>query len=449
MKIKCPPRVGELMKIALPCFAEQVLLVIAGIISTSIVGQLGKYELTAATMSNQFVNWLQCVYTGLGTGATVVVARMWGGGERDRAKTVFLNSIKLVIIISVIVLFLTIMFKEAIIWAFCGGAEQEVIDNIYVYFTYCMLGMPATAICNMICASMRGIGDNRTALYTTTCVNVLNLIFSFVFVFGFEPLGIAKMGVMGAGIAIVVARYMTMLLLVSYIYFSKKPLLPDKYTFGMDMDILKRVMNVGTPTAIEQFIFNGGFVMLQTLLIGFGTLFQAGYQIGANFNGIGTATSMAMSVAMTALISSALGKRDWELAEEYVKAAKFIIWTAFSAICVLMFAVSPLMARVYSNDPFVIEQGIYFCCMFSAYIIPVGYFQAMSGVLRGAGDAKYVAITSVGGLWLMRIMGTWLLAKLTNNGYIAVTIGVGADFISRALLYHVRVKKGHWLHIKV
>lgn len=449
MKIACPPRVGELIKIALPCFAEQILLVIAGIVSTSIVGQLGKYELTAATMSNSFVNWLQCAYTGLSTGATVVVARMWGSGDREGTQKAFLQAVKMVVVVSLCVLLLTIVFKNAIIKLFCSGAEPEVIENIHIYFTYCMLGMPATAIANMICASLRGIGDNKTALYTTTCVNVFNLLFSFMFVFGVEPLGIPRMGVMGAGIAIVIARYLTMVLTIIYIFISKKPVLPKKYIFGFDWAVLKRVTNIGTPTAMEQFIFNGGFVILQTLLIGFGTLFQAGYQIGANFNGIGTATSNAMSVAIMSLISRALGKNDWELAKQYVAATKFIIWTAFSAICVIMLAISPLMANVYSNDPQVVEQGTYFCMMFSVMIIPVGYFQAMSGVLRGAGDAKYVAFTSIFALWFMRIFGVWLLARLTNNGYIAVTVGVGLDFVTRAVLYHFRVKKGNWLHIRV
>ncbi len=229
MKISIPSRVGPLTKIAMPCFVEQLLLVVVNVLSTMIVGQLGKAELSASSMSNQLVNWLQCAYVGLGAGATVVIGRMWGKGDREGAARGFMQSLKLTIIVSVAVLVLTVVFENAIVTLFFGGAEQAVIDNIHTYFFYCMIGMPATAIANVIGASLRGVGDNKTPLYTTAVLNVVNLILSFLLIFGVPACGIPRMGIAGAGIAISSARVVSAVFVIVYIFFKKKPILPEHY----------------------------------------------------------------------------------------------------------------------------------------------------------------------------------------------------------------------------
>lgn len=140
MKLSIPPRVGALTKIAMPCFVEQLLLVVVNVLSTMIVGQLGKAELSASSMSNQLVNWLQCAYVGLGAGATVVIGRMWGTGDKEGAARGFMQSLKLTIAVSLGVLLLTVVFEGAIVSLFFGGAEQAVLDNIHTYFFFCMIG---------------------------------------------------------------------------------------------------------------------------------------------------------------------------------------------------------------------------------------------------------------------------------------------------------------------
>lgn len=449
MKISIPSRVGPLTKIAMPCFVEQLLLVVVNVLSTMIVGQLGKAELSASSMSNQLVNWLQCAYVGLGSGATVVIGRMWGKGDREGAARGFMQSLKLTVLVSITVLILTVVFENAIVSLFFGGAEQAVIDNIHTYFFYCMIGMPATAIANVIGASLRGVGDNKTPLYTTAVLNVVNLVLSFLLIFGVPALGIPRMGIAGAGIAISSARVVSAVFIIVYIFIKKKPILPGRYELGFHGETVRRVTRVGIPSAVEQIVFQGGFVILQSLLIGFGTVFQAGYQIGANLNNIICAPSMAMGVACTALISQTLGKRDWEGAKEYVKAANFIIYTVFIGISILMFLAAPMFSRMYSSDPEVIAEGTFFARMFALMALPIGVMQSMAGVLRGAGDAKYIAVTNVVGLWLMRVCLVWLLSIWTGNGHLAVVIGCGSDFLWRAISYALRVRKGNWLHIRV
>ena len=448
VRIVPPPRTKQLIKIAAPCVIEQFLLVLVGLISTAIIGHLGKTELTASSMSNTLVNCLQCFYTGLTAGATVVIGRLWGENDKDGVRRAFFQALVLTAFVSFAVLAFLLIFQSQIILLLFGKAEGDVMKNIHIYFPYCMIGMPATALTNAISASLRGTGDNKTALVTSVFLNALNVVLSYILIYGIEPLHIPQMGIRGAAIAVCSARYSALIFSFIYIYAKKAPVLPKSLKYKPDFTIIKRICSIGIPSAVEQLVFQSGFLILQTLLLTFGTVLQAGYQIGSQVNGLNNAPAMALSVAMTSLISQQIGKRDYEAALEYLKAAKYLVWTFFTAMCVVMLALSPLQARLYTSDPDVITSATFFIILFASTVIPVGFMQTMAGVLRGAGDAKYVAVSGIVGLWFFRIFLVWLISKYTN-GYIGVAIGLPADFLARSFMYNARVRKGNWLHIHV
>ncbi len=441
--------VGEVLRLAMPCFLEQLLLVVVNVVSSMIVGQLGKAELSASAMSNGLINWLQCAYTGLASGATVVIARMWGNGDKKGIKEASFQAFKLNTIVSVVVLLFSVIFKSQIIGFLYGSAQKDVLECMNIYYMYSMFGLPFTAISCTVGANLRGIGDNKTPLYSTAVLNVVNLILSIILIFGVKSLKIPKMGIAGAGIAITTARFACAVFIIMYVFTRKKEILPEKYTYGFNKKIIKRIMNIGIPSTLEALVFQGGFVILAILIIRFGTTFQAGYQIGSNLNNILGAPSLAMGVAMTALISKTLGEGDTYKAKYLVRAANIIIYTAFIAISICMYFAAPLFVNLYTHDAGVLSNGIFFARMFALMAIPIGIMQSMSGVLRGAGDAKYVAITNVIGLWVMRVFGILIISEITNNGYLAIIIGCGADFIWRAAGYTIRVYKGKWMQIKV
>ena len=455
MKISMPNRIAipaemkTLLKIAAPCVVEQYLIVLVGMVSVAIVGQIGRNELTASSMTNQLVNWIQCLYTGLAAGATVVIARMWGSKDTEGVKKSFMQALVLTILVCLSLLAVTIVFQEQIVNMVFGAAQQDVLDAAHIYFSYCMLGMPATGIMTIVNASVRGTGDNKTPMYSTILLNAVNIALSIVLIYGVPALNIPAQGIVGAGVAVTIARYVAAAFVVIFVIAKKAPIIPEKFSLRFNNEILQRILKVGLPSAIEQVIFQGGFVILQTMLIGFGTVFQGGYQIGSNINGLNLAPGMAIGVATTTMISQALGRKDYKYAKQIVRITNILVLTVFSILTVVLFFFVPVMCRMYSSDAEVLESATYFAQMFSLSIIPVAYFQSISGVLRGAGDVRYVAVMSIIGLWVMRLFLVWVVANFTGNGYIAVTVGVWADFMWRAVTYFIRVRKGNWLYIRV
>ena len=274
-------KVKQILKIATPCIAEQLLMFSVSIVSIAVIGHLGSGELVAAAMTNTIVNWLQSIYTGLASGGTVVIARIWGSGDKQGAKKLYAN-------------FNYCRYPQygntvnhhdipkQLVLLFFGNAHNDILDKINIYFFYSMIGMPATAVTTVINAGVRGAGDNKTPFFTTAVLNIINLVLSLILIHGMPSIGIPSMGIAGAGIAISCARYADMIFSILITLYKKSPILPGKLTIRLEKDIIARILKIGFPSMLEQLIFNGGFVILQAMLIGFGTAFQGGYQIGQN-----------------------------------------------------------------------------------------------------------------------------------------------------------------------
>lgn len=443
------PQAGELVRATLPCLAEQAFNILSGVLATIIVGRLGAYEMTGTSMANTVYNWLNCLLVGFSTGATVVVGRMCGMKDEKGVRDVAFQTMKLTMLIGIVIAVLIMLLKKPLVMFFYGSAEVKVLENVHIYLFLLLLGMPASAGVNSMNACLRGIGDNKTPMSVSVLLNVATLFFCFLLVYGFAPLNIPEMGIWGAGIAVTGSRYIGMIYEAVVILIKRKNLIPSKYKFGIDAGVMKKVMKISTPASLEQFIFNGGFVILQSLLAGFGTVFQAGYQIGTNVSSITQTIPVALNLSLVALISQSLGAKNEERAKEYVRIVRLITCTIIVAVCVLTFIAAPWLARMYSTEENVIEEGIYFVRVFAVMLFPIAYMQAMSGVLKGAGDAKYIMFTSVSAMWIFRIFGIWALSRLIGDGHIAVIAGLAGDFVLRAVVYDARIRREKWLHIKL
>lgn len=444
MMLKPPKRTGILIQAVLPIFLQHLLAILVGVISTMIVGHLGKDELTASSMSNTVVNWLQCVYTGISTGSTIVVARLWGAGDKESVRSVFLQSVFANLMLALCILGVAVLFQEQILRLLFGDATESVMANMRVYFRLVMISMPAMAVSGVIGACMRGIGDNKGILYISILMNILNLMLSYMLIWGFVPFKIPAMGIYGAGIATCIARYLSLGVYLVYLCIYGKEILPKTFRIFPKRELFGKVLKIGVPSGIEQFLWHSGFVILQSMLVGFGTTFQAGYQIGSNFNGLLTVPSTSMEIALAAIVGQILGRGDIKAAKETVRAARYLYVVIFSVLVTLGLLMAGTIAGLYTTDPETMPEAVYFVRVFTISAIGIGYSGNMIGFLRGAGETKYLLISNATGLWAGRILTTWILLHWFDP-HIALVIGLFADFFGRAICNHIRVQKGKWL----
>ncbi len=116
---------------------------------------------------------------------------------------------------------------------------------------------------------------------------------------------------------------------------------------------------------------------------------------------------------------------------------------------VLMFIFARQLAMLYTRDSLVIKESIGIVWTLGVLEPLLAVLNICSSTLKAAGDIKYVMVTSLVGLWMLRVLPSFALNRLLGLGLIAVMIGIFLDFSARSVMYLVRMNKGDWKYLNV
>ena len=445
------PRDKEIIGMAWPSIAEQVLEMMVGLVSMMFMGSLGNPAVAAVGMVTTLMNFIQTVFSGLSIGTTVVIARVTGEGDIAEAKRTLVQSMYMAAVAGLLLMIAGKAFSTPIIRFFMGGADKEVLSLGSAYFGIILFNLPCLVLDIIVSGAMRGAGDVKPPMIITGGVNILNIILNYALIFGVPFLHIPAMGVRGSAIAVTVSRItgVTVRVLVLYTYKRLKLRLSLKDDYRFKPALMKRVIHIGVPGFIEQAVVQGGFLALQVVIVSMGTVAMAAYQIGININAIVFFPIFGFAIANTTLVGQSLGERDYEKAQTYAyESLKLSMLLAF-ALGILTFSFAPQLAMLYTTDPETIREATVIVCVFGVLEPLLAILNVCSATLKAAGDIKYVMVTSLIGLWLLRVLPAFALDRLLGWGLTAVCVSIFLDFSVRSVMYLVRMNKGSWKYLKV
>jgi len=395
---------SRILKIAWPAILEQIMVMMGGIVVTMFLGRYGTQELAAAGLVNMIIVVLQTAFAGLATGSTVVIARITGEKQPREARSALFQSLILAGGLSVIITGLTWLAGDPLLSFFFRDVDPEVEQLAAIYFNFMMISMPFLSVDMTISASMRGAGDTMTPMLITGLGSVTNIVLCLLLV--------GRLGITGAGIALLTSRVVSSVLrIVFMLAYRRRLYLSFHEGYRLDLALISRIFRQGMPAFFEQAIMQGGFLMLNT---------------------------------MTTCVGQALGMRKPDEASAYQREALRTAVIVITSIGILAAVFARPLAGLYTTDPQVLVISVLLIWFFACTEPLLGVMNVSAAVLRAGGDIMYVTLTALIGLWLFRIGISSLLVYVFDLGIYGVMIGTGLDFLVRATLYYLRVRKGRW-----
>lgn len=428
-----------IFKLALPAMLEFGLMMLVQMIDMIQVGSLGPWAIAATGLAAQPTMLIFSVFSALVVGTTALVARAAGAGNRDYACRVTRQSFIIVLIMGIIITVIGIPASGSIIKLM--GADVDTIEPGTIYMKIVIAGTVFTVGNMVLAASLRGVGDMITPMISNIVANIINIFMNWVLING--KLGFPRLEVAGAAIATSFSRLIAFAITLHAVYARDKYIhisIHDSYRF--EPDIIKSVLNIGIPAAIEQLIMRGGALLFARLIAGFGTIMFAAHQIAINIDGLGIVPAMAFQMAATTLVGQGIGAQKPELSEEAARQSTIISTIMMSLIGVIYFFLGKYAIGIFTKDAQVVALGrnalkiLAFSQPFTAI-----YF-VMAGALRGAGDTKYAMYASAIGMWAVRLGIGYILADLLNMALAGAWIAVTIDMAVRMILVLKRFSSG-------
>lgn len=437
---------SRVISLSLPALLNMFLISFVGIADMIMVGRLGPSAISAVGMVNQPNFLIISVFMALTVGTTALVARFIGARDIDSAKNVSKQSLVVSIFFGIGLLCFLYTFASYIVKGM--GAEPDVLVLGTTYMKIIALGMPFNVLNMIMGAILRGAGDMKKPLMADGVANLINVIGNYILIFG--KFGIPALGVAGAAIATSFSRFIAMSILLYVLYKGKTIVkLSFRESYRLDIRILKRILNIGIPSAVEQFVLRSGQLVFVRIIAELGTVAFATHQISMNIQSLSFMPGQAFSMAATTLVGQLLGAKKPDLAEESARQTRLIGMMVAGATAFTIFFFGRYIALLYTDNTSIIEQAR-ICLRIIAAIQPAQSTQfILAGALRGAGDTRFPLYSTIAGIWGMRVALSYLFVVVFKWGLTGAWLAIAFDQVMRAIIIYSRFKSGRWKWIKV
>lgn len=444
--IKDPKLINKrVWQLAWPAMVELLLSTLFSMVDMIMVGRISYQALTAVGLTNHPTMLALAVFQALNVGSTALVARFIGSGDIKNAKATVRQSMVLVTILGIVVSIAGYLLSPAIITFM--RAEPDVYPMSVTYLQIVSLGWLFTTISLNVGAILRGSGDTMTPMRYNLLSNLLNVVGNYVLIFG--KFGFPAMGVAGAALSTTLCRGVAAFLALRAIFNKNRNIgvsLKDDYR--IDKNLLERLISIGLPSAMEQFLLRLGQVFFSRAVAGLGTAIYAAHQTAINISSLTFTPGQAFGMAATTMVGQSLGAKHPDVAEKAGLVARRMGLIIALAIAIVLFFFGYDAALLYVDDPEVARAAAN-ALKILAIMQPMQSTQfILAGALRGAGDTRWPLYSTAIGIWGIRVVLVHVFIAM-GMGLMGAWVAQLCDQAFRAVFIYTRYKSGAWKHSKV
>lgn len=440
----------NIFHIVWPVFIEVLLGSLFGMVDMMMVGRISEHAaqaVSAVGMTNQPVFLGLSFVQALNVGGTAIIARYYGAKKYKNISLVLKHVMLLAMLGFVLPISVLMIVLTPYVLSFLG-ADSSVIEVGSGYFRVIMLGFIFQSFSFTMTAALRGIGETKIPMRNNLIANSLNVLGNAVLIYGL--FGFPVLGVTGAAISTALSNVIAMSLNLRYVLSKKSVLYLDfKEKFEFRFEMMKDLIRIGLPTALEQLALRVGIISFLNIVSGLGTNVYAAHQISLNILNLTYSPAQAFGITASTLMGQSLGAKNEQLARMYTRMCQRIGFVIAIGMSLFIFFGSQTLAEFYSTEPEIIQNTM-IALTIVAFIQPFQSHQLItSGALRGAGDTVWPLIAIFVGSILIRVSLGYIFVNIIGLGLAGAWYAVFIDQFIRWLIILFRFKSGKWKNIRI
>lgn len=438
------PRVRKVLDVAWPVVLTNLLASLALTVDLAFVGRLGTTALAATGVATQAFFIAMTLGVGISAGATAVVARAIGAGDRDAANRAATSALLVSLVAAAPLTALAILLDEPLLRLM--GADAGVLEQGALVLRLLAPGIIGNLFIQAAAGALTGAGDTRPGLVIGLLVNVVNVVLDYALIFG--KLGAPALGLGGAAIATTLSFTVGGAAFLVLLARGRRPVALRRAWGGLRADG-GRVLRVGAPTAVENLLLTIGFTVYLVMILRFGADALAAHQIGLRAQSLAFMPGFGFAAAASALVGQGLGRGAPEEAEASGWTAITVGLGVMVALSLVMFALARPIAGLFTTAPVALALGVDWIHALVVAMPAIALHFTAAGALRGAGDTRFPLLVSFGGLWLLRLPLAWFFAVTLGWGMYGIWTAYVVEYYARAVVTLVRFARGRWKALAV
>jgi len=364
-----------LYKLTLPMVIGIIAVFFFNLVDTFFIALLGTQSLAAVSFTMPIAMIVMNLAIGLGIASSALIARATGARNHLLAQQYVAASLLLTLVLAIVMLIFGLLFNDDVFILL--GAGEELLPLIWQYMQFWWPGVVVMMLMIVINSNMRAVGNTKLPSMMMLGSAVLNAILDPILIFGIGP--IEGMGVAGAALASTLC-WLAVVLVMIYSLAKIDLLHWGELTFKALLNIWQRLMSLGIPAIITNVLVPVASGFLLVMIAPMGEQTVAAFGVGARIEPFAIVAILALTSTIPVFVGQnfAAGQHDriWQalsIAVRFILLWQIVVW-------LILWAVSPFLATIFSQDQVVIDQIVNYLM-----IMPVGY--AGMGIVLCANSA--------------------------------------------------------------
>lgn len=410
-------------------------------VDTIVVGRfVGTNALAAVGASGALIDLLIGFFTGMASGATVVLAQKYGAGDGEGVSHAIHTGMALAIASGLIV---TVAGLAAGPWVLrLTGTPESVFEDAKMYTLIYFAGSLAMVIYNVGSGILRALGDSRRPMIYLIVCCLVNIVLDLALVVG---LG---MGVAGAGLATVLSQVVSAVLVTVHLMRlegdSRLILRQIRFHRGM----LKSILRIGVPAGLQSTMYSISNLIIQAGINSFGEVTVAAWTAQGRMCSVVWMINGAFGVSITTFVGQNFGAKKIDRVRKSVRTCMVMAVASVALVSAALIALSSVLLGIFSGDPLVIEEGIKVCWYIVPFYVAYVPIEVLSGAMRGCGDSFWPAVITCVGVCVLRVLWITLVVSRWHT-LMMLSLSYGVSWGTTSLVFAVYYLQGGWLRKRI
>ncbi|MGB1252908.1 MAG: MATE family efflux transporter [Candidatus Promineifilaceae bacterium] len=443
------PLLKTVWRLALPVLLTNLLQSFVNVIDVFMVGRLGSLATAAIGMASVIRILVLVMVLSVTSGAMALVSQAKGAGDHDRMSIVARQAISSGILLSFVLMAIGLFSAEPLL-QFANSSDDTVAVQLGAeYLQIFFFGISFLILNFVINRLMQGAGDTITPLYLTAFVNLLNIAFNYIFMFGLGP--IPAFGLRGAAIGTIAARAIGVVIGLSIIYSGRNVIKIGAGSYWPDRQMFTDIFSIGVPSGIQGIFRNGSRLLVVKIISAteVGVFGISALAIGTSIESLAFMPILGINVAATSLIGQSLGR--WQTKEAQQRGNMAIALGLFLMILftIPLVVFAPILIRWFAPDanPTVLATGTLYMRTNTLALPMTAIAMVANGAMRGAGDSTPGMISTLATRGGLSIILAYVFGILLDYGSIAVWIALLVGLLLDGVFMGTRWRTNRWIGV--
>lgn len=426
------------LRLGLPIAIGQLGVIILGFADTLMVGRYSTDALAASAFVNNLFTLFTFLLMGYSYGLTPIVSTLFGQGKQAEAgeqlKPALLSG-------TVFCLLLMAVWGIAFFNLEHFGQPDELLPLIRPYFLVILVSMIFVMLYNELRQFTDGLTHTTLGMYTLIIGNAFNILGNWLLIYGPGPF--PEMGLLGAGIATLLARVLMVVLMVAALWW-KKGYAPYREGFARcraSLDGMRAIVRASLPIAIQMGLECAAFTMSAVMAGWVGKVELAAYQVMVTIGTLGFLLYYSFGAGTSIRVANFYGQHDRTNVFHAAAAGRNLLLLMAACSSLLIYLLAEPLIRVFTTDTAVIAISLSLIPFLVLYQFADAMQICYANILRGTGHVLAMVRIAIISYLIVNIPAAFILGFSLGWGVKGIFLAFFIGLFTAATLFFKEYRK--------